>query len=163
MQNRKPVSVTRTIIQPVRIEKETDTIEREGDSIRIVDFYPDKLNPFLKYTNNFSLITNTGNSSFNFNPITLTQVVTEKDGGLYQIDFKTPDFLQVNSIDIQTTPMAPPPVDNWGTLIGIEYGKNLESQQNIFEINAYQRYKKFYFGGAVSTNKDVKGGIKFEF
>lgn len=163
LENREPVSVTKTVIQPVKIIKETDSITREGDSISITDFYPNKVNPFLKYTNNFSLVTNKGNSFFDWNPITLTEVVTKKNDGLYQIDFLAPEFIKVNSIDIQTEPMAKPIPDNWGTVIGIEYGKNLETKTNVFEINAYQRYKKIYFGGAISTNKDLKGGIKFEF
>lgn len=163
LKNRKPVSVTKTIVQPVRIEKETDSIGIENDSVYITDFYPNKDNPFLKYTNRFSLTSQKGISNFDFSAITLDQVVTKKENGLYQVDFKGPDFLELKSLDIQTEPMIEPVKDNWGTLIGVEYGKNLETDVNIFGINAYQRYKKFYFGGSVNTNSDLMGGIKFEF
>jgi hypothetical protein len=163
LKNRKPIYVTKTIIQPVEVLKETDNITVEKDSVFIEDYYPSKEKPFLKYTNKFSLITEKGTSNFKFEPITLKEVVTEKEDGFYQIDFKGPDFLEVQSINIQTEPIIKYRADNWGTLIGVEYGKNLDTNLNMFEINAYQRYKKFYVGIAVSSNKDLKGGIKIEF
>lgn len=162
LKNRKPISLTTTIIKPVEIRKETDQISVEKDSAFIEDYYPNKDNPFLKYTNRFSLSTQKGSSNFSFNAVTLKQVVTKKENGLYQVDFKGPDFLELKSLDIQTEPIVEPVKDNWGTLIGVEYGKNLSSQENVFEVNLYQRYKKFYLGIAASTNKDLKGGIKIE-
>lgn len=163
LKNRKPISITKTIIQPVEIRKETDSISIEKDSVFIKDYYPNKENPFLKYTNRFSLISQKGISNFAFDTISLKQVVTKKEDGLYQIDFKGPDFLELKSIDIQTEPLLEPVKDNWGTLIGIEYGKNLSSQENLFGINVYQRYKKFYLGVSVDTKENLKGGFKIEF
>lgn len=163
LKNRKPVSVTKTIIQPVRIEKEIDSVSSEGDSIFIEDHYPNKVSPFLRYTNRLSLTTLKGESAFTFNPISLSQVVTKKEDGLYQVDFKAPDFLEVKSLDIQTEPQLEPVKDNWGTLIGLEYGKNLDTNKQLLGINVYERYKKFYFGGSVTTNKDFMGGFKIEF
>lgn len=162
LKNRKPISLTTTIIKPVEIRKETDQISVEKDSVFIEDYYPNKETSFLKYTNRFSLSTQKGLSNFSFNEITLKQVVTKKENGLYQVDFKGPDFLELKSLDIQTEPMSEPVKDNWGTLIGVEYGQNLENKTNIFEVNLYQRYKKIYVGASVSTNKDLKGGIKIE-
>lgn len=163
LKNRKPVSITKTVVQPVEIRKEVDSISIQKDSIFIADYYPNKINPFLTYTNRLSLNTETGVSNFNFNQITLSTVVTQKKDGLYQVDFKGPEFLKLKSLDIQTEPTETTSKDNWGTLIGVEYGQNLKNNTNIFEANIYQRYKKFYIGGSVSTNKDLKGGIKFEF
>lgn len=166
LKNRKPVSVTTTIIKPVEIIKETDNISVKQDSVFIKDFYPNKDNPFLKYSNRFSLKTQKGLSTFSFDTISLKQVVTKKENGLYQIDFKGPDFLELKSIDIQTEPIVEPVKDNWGTLIGVDYGTNLDKVKNIdnfVELSVYQRYKKFYLGVGVTTNKDVKGGIKIEF
>jgi hypothetical protein len=163
LKNRKPIYVTKTIIQPVEVLKETDSVTIVKDSIFIKDYYPNKENPFLKYTNRTSLKTEKGISNFKFEPIELSQVVTKKEDGLYQVDFKGPDFLEVKSMDIQTEPIKEHKPDNWGTLIGIEYGQNLDTKTNVFEINAYQRYKKFYIGIAVSTDQDLKGGTKLEF
>mgnify|MGYP003654526179 FL=1 len=163
LKNRKPISVTKTIIQPIEVLKETDNIVVEQDSVFIEDYYPKKENAFLKYNNRFSLKTQKGKSTFKFAPIVLNQVVTKKDNGLYQVDFKGPDFLELKSIDIQTEPMAPQKVDNWGTLVGVEYGQNLETSTNIYGINLYQRYKKIYLGASFNTDNSVKGGIKIEF
>lgn len=163
LKGRKPITITNTVIKPVYMDKPSDIVIVRNDSISITDYYPNKENPFLKYSNKTSLKTKKGRSTFDWKPIKLSQVTTKKDNGLYQVDFKGPDFLEVESLDIQTEPMAEPIKDNRGTLIGIEYGKNLGIEENIFEINVYQRYKKFYLGGAVSTDKDLKAGIKFEF
>lgn len=163
LKNRKPIYVTKTIIQPIEVLKETDGITVHKDSVFIEDFYPNKESPFLKYTNKLSTKTERGISNFKFEPIALEKVVTEKEGGLYQIDFKGPDFIEVKSIDIQTEPILKHKEDNWGTLIGVEYGKSLDTDLNVFEINAYQRYKKFYAGIAVNTNNDLKLGVKVEF
>jgi len=163
LKNREPVSITTTIIQPVEVLKDTDSISVVKDSVFIKDFYPNKESPFLTYSNRFSLKTQKGLSNFVFDSITLRQVITKKENGLYRIDFKGPDFLEVKSLDIQTEPKIQLVKDNWGTLIGVEYGKSLEIDKSIFEVNVYQRYKKFYIGGAISSNNYLKGGIKFEF
>jgi len=162
LKGREPVSITTIEAGPKSLQKSTDKVEIKEDSLFIEDYYPDKLKPFLKYTNKISLKTKLGNSNFKFGTIKLTQVVTKKENGLYQIDFITPDFLDVKSIDIQSEPMAKEKKDNWGTLIGIDYGKNLETQKNIFGINIYKRYKKFYIGASIDTDKTVRGGIKIE-
>jgi hypothetical protein len=162
LKKREPVSVTTIEAGPKSLQKRTDKVEIKEDSLFIEDYYPDKLKPFLKYTNNISLKTKLGNSNFKFSTIKITQVVTKKENGLYQIDFIAPDFLDVKSIDVQSEPMAKEKKDNWGTLIGVDYGKNLESQRNIFGINIYKRYKKFYIGASIDSDKIVRGGIKIE-
>ena len=162
LEGRKPIIVEKIVVVPEYIEKPVDNITVKEDSIYIEDYYPNKQNPFLIYTNTFSYINQEGISKFNFLPITLGKVITEKDNGLYQIDFKGPKWLIVESIDIQAEPLAEETKDNWGTLIGFEYGKTLDIEEDIFEINVYQRYKKFYVGGAISSDKNLKVGLKFE-
>lgn len=162
LKNRKPVSVTKTVIQPVRIEKETDTISEIGDSIFITDSYPDKENPFLKYTNRFSLVDKKGVSEFDFSEITLSEVVTKKEDGLYQIDFKGPDFLEVKSINIQTEPQKKNEKDNSGILVGLNIEKDFTNNSTYYNPNAYYRFKKFYIGGGASTKGSGMFGIKIE-
>ena len=161
LKNRKPIIVEKTIIRPEYIEKEIDGIYVDNDSISIVDYYPQKENPFLEYTNKFSITTQKGNSQFKFNPIELNKVVTEKDG-LYTVDFKGPEWLQVESLDIQARPLAPEKKDRFGILFGVDYGKNLNTNQNIIGIDSYIRFNKFYLGGGINSQGDLKGGIKIE-
>lgn len=163
LNGRTPKTITKTVIKPIEIIKYVDSTRIKNDSIFITDYYPDKETSFLKYTNRTSLATQKGKSKFNFSPITLNHIVSKKNNGFYTVDFVGPEFIEVESLDMQAEYLPAEEKDNWGTLIGVEYGQNLENQTNIFEINAYQRYKKFYFGGAVSTNKDLKAGIKIEF
>ena len=162
LENRDPVSITKTIIQPVEIRKETDSILVEKDSVFISDFYPNKENPFLKYTNRFSLKTQKGESAFTFDTINLTQVVTKKKDGLYQVDFKGPDFLQLKSIDIQAEPMAPKEIDRVGFLFGVNYGKEMNTNMEFIEIDSYLRINKFYIGAGLNSKWDFKAGIKIE-
>ena len=162
LKGRKPITVEKIVVVPEYIEKPTDNIETKKDSLFIESYYPKAENPFLKYTNRISLVHNKGKEKFKFYPITLDKVITEKEDGLYQIDFKGPEWLTVESMDIQSEPMAKEPKDNWGTLVGFEYGRALDIEEDIFEINIYQRYKKFYIGGAISSNKNLKVGLKFE-
>lgn len=160
----QPVSVTTTVIKPINVVKETNEVKVSEDSISIQDFYPNKDNPFLTYKNKLSLTTQSGVSTFDFNEITLKEVISKKENGLYQVDFKGPPFIQVKSINIQTEPIEKEVKDKKGVLIGLSYGTNLDSKEssNFVELNVYQRYNKFYIGGGVDTNKNVKGGVKIE-
>lgn len=162
LKNRKPISITRTIIQPEKIIKETDSIIRKGDSIFIEDYYPQKEDYFLKYTNRLSIENKKGQSNFDWGDIELKQVVSKKPNGLYRVDFKGPDFLKLKSLDIQTEPEKIIEKDRLGILVGAEYGKNLTTDQQFFEANLYQRINKFYIGGSVNTNLDFSAGIKVE-
>lgn len=163
LQNRQPISVTKTIIQPVEIRKETDSVRIEKDTVYIKDYYPNKGNPFLTYTNNFSIKDTLGRSTFNFSPIALSQVITKKENGLYQVDFKGPDFLELKSLDIQTEPMEAIRPDNFGILIGADYIKDITENQQHLGINSYIRYKKFYIGAGATTQGSLNAGIKVEF
>lgn len=162
LEGRKPIIVEKIVVIPEYIEKPTDDITVKEDSIYIEDYYPSKQNPFLTYTNTLSYTNQEGISKFNFSSITLGKIITQKKDGLYRVDFKGPEWLVVESIDIQAEPLTKETKDNWGTLIGFEYGKTFNIEEDIFEINIYQRYKKFYIGGAISSDKNLKVGLKFE-
>lgn len=162
LKEREPVSITTIEAGPKNLAKEVDKIELKEDSLFVEDYYPNKIKPFLKYTNNISLKTKLGKSNFKFSTIKITQVVTKKENGLYQIDFISPDFIDVRSIDIQSEPMEKKKIDNWGTIIGMDYGKNLNTQKSTFGISVYKRYKKFYIGASIDSEQSVKGGVKIE-
>tara|TARA_R110000868_G_scaffold74337_2_gene214910 strand:- start:30835 stop:31560 length:726 start_codon:yes stop_codon:yes gene_type:complete len=162
LKRRKPISVTSVVAAPKSIKKDVDKVVVEKDSIFVEDYYPDKLKPFLKYTNRISVKTEKGKSEFKFNKIKLTQVVTKKENGLYQVDFVAPEFLDVSSIDIQAEPMKEKEKDNWGTVIGVEYGRNLDSNRDVFGVNLYKRYKRISIGAGIDSDKTVKGGVRIE-
>lgn len=163
LKNRKPIIIEKTVIRPEYIEKEIDGVYVEKDSVFIEDFYPQKDNPFLEYTNKFSITTQKGASKFKFNPIELTKVVSEGDNGIFRVDFKGPEWLKVESIDIQATPLVQEKKDKFGILLGIDYGKNINTNEKFLGLNSYIRYNKVYIGGGATSNGDIRGGIKIEF
>lgn len=164
LKGRKPISITKTIIQPIEVSKNTDIVEVNNDSIYIEDYYPSRENSFLKYTNRLSIENEKGFSKFKFDTISLKQVVTRKDDGLYQIDFVGPEFLEVKSLNIQTEPIdkEEDKKDNFGTLLGVNYGKNVVDDREFIGVNAYLRIRKFYIGIGATSNSDITGGVKVE-
>lgn len=162
LKNREPISVTTTIIKPVEVIKETDDISVKEDSVFIEDYYPEKENSFLKYTNRLSLSSLKGVSKFKFDSIKLQQVVTKKENGLYQVDFKGPEFLELQSLDIQTEPIKETKRDKIGILLGTNYGKSMNTDTEFIGINAYLRVNKFYAGFGATSQNDFTAGIKIE-
>ena len=81
---------------------------------------------------------------------------------MYTIDFKGPEWLTVESLDIQAKPLAPEKRDRFGILFGVDYGKNLSNDNQFIEVNSYLRLNKFYLGGGINSQGDIKGGIKIE-
>lgn len=163
LKERKPIAVTKTIIRPIEVLKEIDSVEVKKDSVFITDYYPNKDTSFLTYTNRFSLSQQKGISNFKFDSIVLNKVVSKKENGLYQIDFKGPDFLKLESLDIQTEPIKEVKKDNFGVIIGLNYIRSLEDNQQHLGIDSYIRYKKFYIGGGATTQRDINAGVKVEF
>jgi len=162
LKKEKPLVVEKIVLVPKYIEKKVDSVEVTKDSIHIQDFYPNKKNYFVSYSNSTSVLEQQGKSKFKFQPITIDKVVSDKGLGLYRVDFKVPDWLKVESIDIQTEPVIKKEVDKWGTIIGVEYGKNLDTNNKVLDVSLYKRYKKIYLGCSVSSNKDLKAGLKIE-
>ena len=76
---------------------------------------------------------------------------------------KVPDFMKIGTIDIQALPQRVYKKDNWGYLFGVEYGRDLNTNINLININSYIRFKKFYIGGQFNTNNSYSYGIKIEF
>ena len=166
LKGREPVVVQKIKFIPKPKEKKIDTVKKEKDSIFIVDYYPSKENSFLKYTNRFSTKTQTGNSKFDLNSIDIDIVMTQRKDGMFEANIKTPKFITVQNVDIQSIPLIynQPKKDNYGILVGINYGKNLNSNNSrqFLELDSFIRYKKIYLGGGINTRGDVKAGIKVE-
>ena len=163
LQNRKPIIVERIIIKPEYIEKEIDGVKVDKDSVYIEDYYPNKESPFLKYSNRFSLKSEKGISQFEFDSINLSAVITQRKDGLFEADIKGPEFLKISNVDIQSIPLTPEKPDNFGILMGVDYGVDFKNKTNFINVSSYIRNKKFYIGGGVNTNGQFSGGVKYEF
>lgn len=143
--------------------KITEKIYINKDSIFIKDYYPNKSNYFLEYSNKLSLKDTIGKSYFKFKPLNLDIVITQKEDGLFEADIKTPEYIKLEKIDIQAVPLKFKKKDNFGVLIGTGLGKNFENNKNYINGNIYLRYKKVYIGIEGNTINQSLIGIKKEF
>lgn len=162
LKNRKPIIIQKTVLQPKDTIKVTEKIYLDKDSLFIEDYYPNKENYFLKYSNKISLKDSVGLSNFKFKPLNINIVITENNG-VFEADIKTPEYLKINKIDIQSEPLEIPKKDNFGILVGTGYGKNFQDNKNYINGNVYIRYKKIYLGLEGNTNNQSLIGVKVEF
>ena len=164
LEGREPVIINQTIIKPEDRETTISEIEIKEDSIFVEDYYPNKENPFITYNNKLSTTTSTGIGKFSFTGITLTAVITETDKGIFEADIKVPDFINITKVDIHSKPLdnKKKKKDNFGILIGSNYGKDIKQNKNFIDLNSYVRYKKFYLGGGFNTKGDIRFGGKLE-
>lgn len=159
----KPKVVTVIEYTPQPKDTETEVTEVTKDSVSIKDYYPNKIDPFIKYSSKISLKTEVGRGRFDFNPFNLSLIVSQKEDGTYRLDTKVPEWLEVNDIQVQSTPLTPTKPDNFGWILGASYGKDYSDFSNYLRLNGGFRFKKFYVIGGASTNKNIDIGINLEF
>jgi hypothetical protein len=159
----RPELVTDTEIKPKDTIKVTDTLYVNEGVAYIEDYYPTKNNFFLKYTNEFKLDNPVGNSKFEWNSIKIDLAISQNKDGTYEANMKAPDFIQINSLDVEATPIDRVETDDFGILLGAGYGKDFGTGTNYLEVGGGVRFKKFYIDLEGNTNKQADIGIKFEF
>ncbi len=137
-------------------------IEATDSTLVFTDYYPQKENYFAKHITRQDTRDTTATGEFSFNPIKLSLAIGQQDDGTYKVATKLPEFFNITSIDVQSLPMKEEK-DDWGILVGADYIKNLQTDRVDLGVDTYIRFKKFYIGGGVNTNMDLKGGVKFEF
>jgi hypothetical protein len=158
----KPKTITKIKFVPIEVEKPIDSISIIDHMVNIVDYYPDIQTNFIKYSNKFNLLTSKGVGKFEFSPIDISIVLSQREDGIFQSDIKVPDFISIGSVDIQSTPMEIPKIDNFGWILGVGYGKQF-NDSDFVRFTTGIRYKKIYLEVGGNTNNSVDGGIKFEF
>lgn len=158
----KPKVITEIKYIPKEIEKEVEVVKVVGDTVKIEDYYPDKKNYFVKYENEVSIKDKKGTSKFSFSPLKVTSVVSQRNNGLFQIDFKTPEWLEISSVNIQSTPLEKEKVKNFGLLIGAGIGRNFDENRNNIRIESGIRLKKMYIDLGFNTSNTADLTIKFE-
>lgn len=159
----KPKVITKIKYVFKEVEKPTDSITIENDTLTVKDYYPNKENPFIEYETEIDLNTNLGNSKWNFNPIDIAITLSQRDDGIWKSDIKKPEFITINDFEIIATPLDIPKLDNFGWLLGAGYGKDFRTDSNFIRVSGGLRYKKIYLDLGASSNENVDLGIKFEF
>jgi hypothetical protein len=160
----KPKIVYVVKATPKEVEKETDSIKIDSTHIDIDSYYPQKKDYFARYQNRITLKDSTGAEKWSFSPISISGVISQRDDGIFTADFKTPEWLKIDNIDIQATPLEIPKPDNFGFILGSSYGHSFkEGGEDYLKVTGGIRYKKVYLEVGGATNSSVEGGLKFEF
>lgn len=159
----KPKVIYKVKFVPKEVEKPTDSVSVDSLGVTIDDYYPKRDNYFVRYQNRISLKDSTGVSKWSFGSISISGVISQRDDGIFQADFKTPEWLTIEDVDIQAVPLEVPKPDNFGLLLGGSVGKDFKSDEVYGRISGGLRFKKFYIDIGAGTNQTLDGGIKFEF
>jgi len=147
----KPKIIIKTIVVPKEIEKPIDSVIVKNDSITINDYYPNKENYFVNYFAKINIKTQKGIGKFSFKPIELSLIISQRKDGIYQLDSKSPKWMKINNIQVQSLPLTSEEKDNFGWIIGGGYGKDYKTFENYFRVNSGFRWKKLYIQGGINT------------
>jgi len=158
----KPKIIIKTVFVPKEQENPIDDVIVNKDSLIINDYYPNKENYFIEYLAKINLNTQKGVGKFTFVPIELSLIISQRKDGIYQLDAKTPNWLIINDIKVQSIPLSVPKIDNFGWIIGGGYGKDYNTFENYFKINVGFRWYKLYFLGGIGTNGNADVNINLE-
>lgn len=158
-----PKVIVVTKVQPKDQEKEVDSIIVKDNLVSIKDYYPDKENPFITYSADVNFETQKGEGKFSFKELNLNFGVTQNKDGTYSLNSSVPDFINVTDITVQSLPLTPKKVDNFGWLAGAGIGQDFRDQSQYLTLNAGIRFRKLYLEVQGSTNNTLSTNIKFEF
>ena len=157
------VLVAESNIKPKDVEKQIDSVLITPDSISIIDYYPKKENFFIKYSALLNLKDSTQIGKFSFSPLSISMVVSEQEDGTFLTDLKAPDFITLESLDVQSLPLTPPKIDNFGFLAGGGVNRGFQDGSLGYEIMAGLRIKKFNLITSVNTQQQFGLAALIEF
>ena len=144
------------------VEKPVDSVVVKDSTLQIVDTYPSKDNPFVTYRAEVNKFTGEGLGKFSFNPQEVRLGIGENEDGTYSVNAGVPDYLTITGLDVQSRPLEPVKIDNFGWIAGARIGKDFTDLSSYFKVNGGIRYKKLYFIVGAGTNGTVEGGIDIE-
>jgi hypothetical protein len=164
MEVKNPKIITRIEYKQRDVEKAMDNVIVENDSVHIEDYYPSKEKHTLKYTGGISLVSKQGKGKFEFKPQKLDLLISETDKGMWKATLKTDnEFVEVNSLDVHTLPVAEQKIKNWKYFGGAKYNTTSDKTTQSYEILGGFRYKKLNVLGSVNTNSQLGVGLMFDF
>lgn len=164
MDIKNPKIITRIEYKQKDVEKPMDHVTVQNDSVHIEDYYPSKEKQTLKYTGDISLVSKKGKGKFQFQQQKLDLVVSETNKGIWKATLKTDnEFVEVNSVDVQSLPVAEQKIKNWKYFGGAKYNTTSNKTVQSYEILGGFRYKKLNVIGSVNTNNQLGVGLMFDF
>lgn len=163
LQLSKPKVVGTIKIKPKDQKGDIDVIVVKDSTFSIEDHYPNKENAFVSYFATVDTKTEKGVGEFKFTEFSIDFGITENKDGTYSLNTAVPEYMKVNSISVQSLPMAPTKIDNFGILLGAGVGKDFNDNSTFLKVGTDFRFKKTYIGVEGTTNRTISTGIKFEF
>lgn len=163
LDNVEPKVVFKTKYILKEVDKPIDELTVKNDTLIVSSTYPDAENPFIKYNNIINLKNRTGKESWQIAPITISGVLSQRDDGIWQSDFKVPKWLTIEDVDIKAQSLQQPKVDNFNWILGIGLGRDLKRDSDYLRFNTGIRYKKLHLGLGASTNGMLDTNISWEF
>lgn len=161
-----PKVITEVKFKYKYIEKPIDYSFLKDSNLVVIDNYPNKENPFVKYKAEINRFTGLGKGSFNFNPQEIFIGIGQNEDGTYSINSKVPEYITVTGLEVKSLPMAVKKPDNFGWLLGVKGGRNFLDTSNLYGVSGGIRYKKLYFDTDVLLgDESLIGllGLKLEF
>lgn len=139
--------------------KQTDT------TIQFKDYYPNKSKPFIAYESNLNKIKETFKGGFKFNPVKVDLVFSKNKDGIYQLDSKLPDYIKLNSLDIQSEPLDKDFSNKktFTTFAGLKYNHTFTDHNPSVEAIIGVRYRKVNLIGSLNTNSYLGIGFLIDF
>ena len=133
-----------------------DTI-REGIKYKYFeDFYPSKTDYFVKYSGQLDSTKVIG--KWDFNTLNIDLVISEKEKGIFYADLKSPEWIKVNKLNVNSLPLENIKIDNFDWLMGGNVGINFLDKTPVAGFEAGFRFKKNIFKTEINTNKEIKIG-----
>lgn len=164
LENREPITLTEYIFIP--ISKEGDAEVAIKDSIvDIKDFYPEKENPFIEYTNRLNINSKSSESNFKLNPIEIRILLTQKEDGMFEQDIQLPDFLEISKLDIESVPLYNKISNDKGRLfIGVNAGYDFNNNSPYGRGSLmYKINDALYLETGLMTTEMMDIGFKINF
>lgn len=161
-----PQVVTEVKFKYKYIEKPIDSTAIKDSTLLVVDNYPDKENPFVKYRAEVNRFTGIGKGSFDFTPQEFFIGIGENEDGTYSVNSKVPEYIEITGLEVKSRPLTQDKPDNFGWIIGVKGGKNFLEANNLYGVSGGLRYKKVYLDTDVLLgDEQLIGlfGLKLEF
>lgn len=158
-----PVIIEQIVMRPSDTIKIVDSIYVNEGEVYITDYYPNKSDYFVRYSNNFNLETLQGQGKWQWRDIEINLAISENEDGTFETTMQGPEFITVGRLDVTSLPLSPQKPDNFGILLGGGIGQDFRDDSNYIKLGAGVRFKKTYLMLEANSNKQADVGIKYEF
>lgn len=157
-EKRKVVSYTKIV---GKLKNKTSVIYLNPEEKLFHDYYPDSKEWFIHYFGEFCKDSIIGR--FEFQPLRLDLVITEREKGLFVANLNAPSWLTISSLDVKTLPISyedsKTKVHNFNWLFGGGLGYSYLYRSPYVGLNFGIRYNKFLYYVQGNSNQTLFLGI----